>query len=121
MAEPGRPASTTNRPRAKQKAIPRSEWKTCECGKRIMSVTGREKCRSCHRKTVVWKYPAKQIRDQAIDDFPIPVPRTKQLTDQEADSLLMSFVRLIGDIDIAPVKRYVPGTQEFDELARLYA
>lgn len=93
------------KPRPKQQSIPRSTWKKCECGRNIISTTGRTKCRVCHRKTVVWANPNNQRKNQsAYADFE-PAPKINRFTEmsaKESESHLMSFIRMVGDIEFSP-------------------
>ena len=94
------------------------------CKRVVMSKRGRTKCREHHRLTVVWKNPSNQRNNQCAG-FAEPLetlpPRAKQMSTADAGDHLMSLLRGVGVLDFSPVKRYIPGTQEFNDVARLYA
>jgi len=81
------------------------------CERLVMSKTGRTLCRE-HQ------------RNNQSAGFALPLSiasRVKQMSVKEDGEHLLSLLRRVCDFDVSPVKRYIPGTPEFEKLARLYA
>ncbi len=108
-------------PKAKVKKVCSTEG----CGRVVITTTGREKCRECHRLTVVWKSASNQRRNQCAG-FAIPTTvirkRVTQMSVKDAGAHVIDLLRRVVDMSIpGPVTVYSRGSDGFAELERMYS